>query len=100
MSGAIEWRVPDSVLRVLYDRFYVLEGWQIQCKPDDIVGEIDRELYRSSKRELFAFLMKIRNGSPAAIRACEQFDRGEIDVDGLLSVGGKKTAMLITRPSA
>lgn len=88
MIGASQWRVPESVLRFVDARLDVLNCWPSQ--PEHTTGNLldcmDRCMYLSAKDSLFRFMMKIINGSPAAIRACEKFDRGEIDGDQLLKM--------------
>lgn len=61
--------VPGSVIRFMMDNLNL--GDQLPGKRRD---------------KLFRLAIKLRNGSPSALRLAEQFDRGEID-------GGKMLEM-------
>lgn len=108
MKEQYSWNVPDSVIRfaesvieelgsdpytppldrvdriadALYER-------QKRCAPPgDLRDHIIVALFEKRKRELYRMLMRIRNGSPSAVRVCEMFDRGEIDGERMLGLLG------------
>lgn len=67
--GPREVMIPGSVARFIMD-----------------LVNLGHQLPGHQRDKLFRLSVKLRNGTPSAVRLAEQYDRGEIDGDQMLEM--------------